>query len=306
MAHTITQLATQIDFQCEEVAWAAGIAELTGWRDQGIGGPIGVLRIIEPPQYANLTGPVEREDLPKDLRAKVPIKSPPGRFSQRVHKIQSKHRLEVLLSDVPPRARTVPLSGRTPRNVPLRRVNGWKMREDFLRLKRNTGALVDFLNRYGAWNFVTSPFPNHGDWKPEIVLPDQIWYISNLEMTKATPVDLPIVPPGQYDAQNTFSKGLIEPRWWFDKLIARPYIDTRPEFPHLVINAARCFDVIRVSITIDHLRGSKFRVCARPDCGMPFAIKSQHRRIYCRQYCGHLESIRKQRREKSIATERND
>ena len=52
---------------------------------------------------------------------------------------------------------------------------------------------------------------------------------------------------------------------------------------------------ILVSIYIDHLRGVKFRFCARRDCRHPFEVTSRHKRKYCQQYCAHLESVRRMR-----------
>ena len=40
----------------------------------------------------------------------------------------------------------------------------------------------------------------------------------------------------------------------------------------------------------------KTKVCARPDCGKEFPVTSKHKRRYCTQYCGHLESIRRNRK----------
>jgi hypothetical protein len=53
---------------------------------------------------------------------------------------------------------------------------------------------------------------------------------------------------------------------------------------------------ILISIYLDHLRGARFRFCARPDCRMPFEIETRHARRYCREYCAHLESLRRMRR----------
>lgn len=37
--------------------------------------------------------------------------------------------------------------------------------------------------------------------------------------------------------------------------------------------------------------------CKRPDCGNLFRATDDARKIFCSQYCGHLESMRKKRRE---------
>ncbi len=53
---------------------------------------------------------------------------------------------------------------------------------------------------------------------------------------------------------------------------------------------------IFATIHIDHLAGTKFRMCARPDCSKFFEITSKHKRKYCSQYCGHFESLRRTRK----------
>ena len=47
------------------------------------------------------------------------------------------------------------------------------------------------------------------------------------------------------------------------------------------------------SVRIDHARSAKFMACARPDCAMVFPKRAG--KIYCQQYCGHIESLRRTR-----------
>ncbi len=42
--------------------------------------------------------------------------------------------------------------------------------------------------------------------------------------------------------------------------------------------ARSTFSAILVSIYLDHLRGARFRLCARPDCRKPYEIESNHQR----------------------------
>jgi hypothetical protein len=66
--------------------------------------------------------------------------------------------------------------------------------------------------------------------------------------------------------------------------------------PYFKVLTDSCQIAIRVTSTIDLMREMKFRVCARPDCQIPFPVTSKHSRSYCTQYCAHLESVRRSRR----------
>jgi hypothetical protein len=57
-----------------------------------------------------------------------------------------------------------------------------------------------------------------------------------------------------------------------------------------------CFwSAVLLSLQIDLVKGTRFRTCSRPDCGIPYPITNRHERKYCSQYCGHLESLRRKR-----------
>ena len=71
-------------------------------------------------------------------------------------------------------------------------------------------------------------------------------------------------------------------------------LTTRVEYPYFVHATEYCLDAIRGSITFDFLRGAKFGICKREDCGTPFEM-SHKGKVYCSQYCGHLVSLRKKR-----------
>lgn len=289
MAHNTIELPAEIDLRCQQAAWTAGIAKYVGWKDSNIVAPEGVLRVIEPPQYAKLIQPVSRWLLPLDLQARVPVESSPGRSSRKIHKDPQSTPIEVIFCDVRTTAKGLD-------TVPSTRVDGWQMREDFLRLDHRTDVLLNFLNQYGVWHPSTTPnlYWRSVSVDPKIVLPDAIWYMSRPYYF--------FTSPGKYlqsrvDVQDTFRKALTSggEKWFDDELSRLGELNPRPKFPHFLIKAKTCFDVIRTTITIDHLRGTRFSTCARHDCEMPFAIESRHRKLYCQQYCAHLESVRRNR-----------
>jgi hypothetical protein len=65
-----------------------------------------------------------------------------------------------------------------------------------------------------------------------------------------------------------------------------------------ILKASDIASAILATIHVDRIRDAKFGFCARDDCRKPFEITSEHKRKYCEQYCGHLEAMRRQRRER--------
>jgi hypothetical protein len=69
------------------------------------------------------------------------------------------------------------------------------------------------------------------------------------------------------------------------------------KFPTGVLSTASLWELLLVTTFADIVRGFHFQQCERPDCEVTFPVETDHKRKYCCQYCGHLESMRKQRRE---------
>jgi hypothetical protein len=162
----------------------------------------------------------------------------------------------------------------------------WQMREEFLRLKKDHEALLNFANKWGRWDLETlQPVYERGtprnisDYRcPHFILPDQIWKL-----------------------QDSYRAALRAPAEdWLSKFATLRGLEKRSTFPYLTAKSLSCKEAIEITITIDLLKKVKFRVCARPDCDNVFSLDSKHKRKYCQQYCGHLESVRKQR----VATRR--
>ena len=304
MAQRTIQLPAEIELICKHQVWTAGVAEYLGWKDSPTGLPYAVLRIVEPTRYAKFTGESDPVFLPESISTRVPRDNSHDRFTGRLHRDKQGTLIDVIISDAALRKKTSEM-------VPEHQVDGWEMREEFLRLERRMDALLGFLNRYGMWRPETSPHffgpasHPYDSWEPRIVVPEQIWLahrpfrtsgisLKDMEWTKANLVDV----------QTSIRAALTcEPHEWFDLNWSNvDLFGPRPAFPHFVINADYSFDVICKTVTIDHLRGTKFRNCARPDCPMPFAIESQHKRLYCRNYCAHLESVRRNRKSRENRT----
>lgn len=143
--------------------------------------------------------------------------------------------------------------------------DAWQLRDDFLRLKGDNEGALAFLNKWGRW----SPVRGYVDMAEIVAL------------------------------QQAVKDALTSPaeRWFRGGYASPPRVNSRSsEFPYFVILTDACEAAIRTTTTADLLRQLRFKTCARPDCGMPFPITSRHERNYCKQYCAHLESVRRGRK----------
>jgi predicted RNA-binding Zn ribbon-like protein len=67
--------------------------------------------------------------------------------------------------------------------------------------------------------------------------------------------------------------------------------------PRVTITTCTFYESLLLTLAVDRVERAKVRKCARPDCGILFSNTSAHKRKFCTWYCGHIESVRKQRRE---------
>ncbi len=150
--------------------------------------------------------------------------------------------------------------------------NAWQLRDAFLRITPEPRQILNFLNRWGRWK--TNNYVRLEDF-----------------------VDL------QKIVRNALASSTPE-EWfkWHDELDL--WWDRKTEFPYFSFETFDCEPAIRMTVTIDLLRQVKFRICARADCVQPFSITSAHKRKYCTQYCGHLESLRRRRKKSNTARPR--
>jgi hypothetical protein len=143
--------------------------------------------------------------------------------------------------------------------------DAWILRDELLKLEPEPEAVLAFLTKWGRW----TEFRNYVD-APEIVA-----------------------------LQQAVRQGLTaKPANWFQSSYAAPLtVNSRTSgFPYFVMLTDSSEKAIRMATTIDLLRELKFKTCARSDCGMPFQVTSKHEKSYCRQYCAHLESVRRARK----------
>jgi hypothetical protein len=152
-------------------------------------------------------------------------------------------------------------------------VDPWELRKEFLRIPRNTQDLASFLNKCGNWA---------GPW--DDAAPEGSAYFQAERFWEDRETLIGVIKAGVSDWDNSPSD--------FGLTLIR-----RSKYPQLILADRLCRDAILHSVTVDLLRGTKFHLCARKDCRTPFAVTNGHKKIFCTQYCGHLVSQRKGRKQ---------
>ena len=174
------------------------------------------------------------------------------------------------------------------RNMPTlaRELYPWELREQFLAVDKHPDEVVNFLNRT-AW---------HGGPHEETDWP-RGRRMRNVEDFTQLQNLVRIALRRRYknwknlkarflERTNVLLSGVEATIRWSKK---RPVVRIEVESP---------FDAIIVSVKIDAMMGERFRFCARRDCQRLYKVRSRHSRRYCRQYCAHIENVRRTRKRK--------
>ena len=259
MAHRI-QLPVEFRFEVEPIRYAPGAVRLRKWLH---GGQNLSWTVSEPREFAGVSCDafgISRHELPQFVQQQL------EKQSQRLGPALKGIDLDGVLCVYP--------EGCNLKNRPkARAIDPWQLRHDFLHLKHSSEALLSFLNRSGKWSANTRPTLNSRyDTAPGFILEEEIW------------------------RQQAFVKAALtkDPSEWLE---VHPFrFRPRSKYPHFVHTADDCFGSIIDSITIDFVRRVPFRICKRSDCGTPFAADRKGKQ-YCSQYCAHLVSVRRNRKE---------
>jgi hypothetical protein len=67
----------------------------------------------------------------------------------------------------------------------------------------------------------------------------------------------------------------------------------------VIVTTTTFLEALLLTLTVDRVQGAKVRKCARPDCGVTFSSMGGHKKKYCNWYCGHIESVRRGRKQKT-------
>lgn len=163
----------------------------------------------------------------------------------------------------------------------------WEKRDEFLRLRKgDNDALLSFLNTVGLLGVFTV---SEEDKVCRMKGPDGISYSANYQPCNEVQEIWHIRRLIQGSLENLSSEtgeyGDFKLRLATLRGTARATITT-----------TTFLEALTLTLRIDRLLGAKVQKCSRPDCGVTFTVASGHQKKYCTWYCGHLESVRKQRR----------
>jgi hypothetical protein len=167
----------------------------------------------------------------------------------------------------------------------------WTLRDRFLRLHHDEAELLEFLNMAGGWG--TSPgagflYDGRPPTPAERCPVSEFWeWQDTCKLLMTNPLAFwsevyPRLDQAKREVLNDFT--------------VRLQVTVENKRFQAITRVWGTLRLILLSIFIDLLNRAKFRQCARPDCFGIFQIETRHRRIYCSQYCGHLESVRRNRR----------
>jgi hypothetical protein len=183
-------------------------------------------------------------------------------------------------------------------------LDGWACREQFFKLPQTKDAYVAFLNKVGLWfppavSRETAMAPNCDeshtypakDVLARLFMVGNVWaFRGALKQSLAFPDEF--IEAYAHSEKGKTSKSFLS-KFELDGSVPVAVIETT------------CFqELLIATVCADIIRGFKFQFCRRKDCRIPFAAETAHRRKFCSQYCGHLESVRKQRRNKKKKTVR--
>ena len=178
----------------------------------------------------------------------------------------------------------------------LSELNGWHWRDEFFRLPEDDlDPLAAFLNEVGAWpsSADSTDIPGHAIRYPVFVQPDDVWaFRENLNYA--------LLDRNRKWFKETVTPVLPKPKTWLDLYPPQPANDFELRFELSgvaagVVTLTNARHMLFATVLADVARGIRFKTCKRKDCRNPFAIESGHKRDYCGQYCGHLESVRRNR-----------
>lgn len=146
--------------------------------------------------------------------------------------------------------------------------DAWQLRDDFMRVNASDeSSVLAFLNRWGRWEL-----------RRYALLQGLARFQQKIRRALVSPPDEWL--SSEFNLLN---------------LDADLDLQRKSEYPYFTMDTVECKSAISTTVTLDLLRQVRFETCARHDCGQPFPITSRHKRKFCSQYCGHLESVRKAR-----------
>ena len=174
---------------------------------------------------------------------------------------------------------------------PMPQFDPWEKRGEFFRLKNNdTEGLLRFLRSVGLLQ--RTGLGNIGE---------GVEQSTKASSGRGMPFEVNYSP--QVRASNIWGlreliKGSLETG--SDELGDWSDFQTRivrtKDGPRIMLTTTTFVDAMLLTLNVDRVLRAKVRKCARPDCPALFSITEKYKKKYCTWDCGHVESVRRQRR----------
>ncbi|MGA3136876.1 MAG: hypothetical protein ABSC88_12880 [Terracidiphilus sp.] len=183
------------------------------------------------------------------------------------------------------------LLARSPGKPAEESVDPYKMRDEFFDLKDDLDRLLVFVRKWGLW-----------DTRELSICPEE-----TLEPISRNGIPC-ILPHLIWRKQTEYRKVLCAaPERWLSQPEKRIHIVQKAQKPYFFANQRPfadpeiCQNAIVATITLDHLTGSRFRICAKPGCNRLF--KPVRRQKHCSRACAHAMAVQayRDRAKKKVA-----
>jgi hypothetical protein len=325
----IFEIPFQLDFRPQSVEWAAVEARLLCWAtefgesDRRSFHPAGAMppRFLDDCAIADLTLPDGFSPLGRSLRAAIPWAHLPAPLAVLCGPPSTKFTADeknLIYPEIPEKATRAsfgfligkpegapPPDGTAglgnfiqdkglaariadvigePNAAPVPRgkiANAHEMREEFLALDGELPGIVAFAEKWGLWD-CDSQLNREA--------------VASLYGGRFAPRFFCVLPRVIQDKQTEYRAALRgKPSAWLSGPKANIKTVQRDRKPFFFVEPPDCRSAIEATITLDLLRGAKFDVCKRADCGSLFEFQSDHERLYCSQRCAHLVAVRESR-----------
>lgn len=187
--------------------------------------------------------------------------------------------------------------GKDPAKVPLSELDGWKVRDEFLRLPEDPRKLAAFLNTVGAWSSDPEEAALDSRRFPIYAHLDDLWMfradLRDALLGEHRGSFIRSVAPRLKKA-STLADLQMEPYSWANNFPFRFELSDVAAGLVTITNARR---MLLATVFVDIANGLRFKVCQRPDCDRRkiFPIESRHERKFCDWYCAHITTVRKNR-----------
>jgi hypothetical protein len=269
VAHkTHFQITAEFEFKPIRSNWTQNTATVLGWQlPSGTTLPSVINASIDSGPLGGKIIQFSKGYSPTWLSDLLPDRSHPRR------KIPDSKALAAMFREVPI---DIFVSNRTPNLQEEFKIrDAWEMRDEFLRIPAGPAEHLEFMQRWGEFREFSKVGP------AKVVT---LFQINSLRRTIASGMSGPT------------QDWLENHPWWESFEIVLGDCFPYPSWSHFQIDSA-----LYATVTVDCWRGTRFSLCERHDCKLPFALTGRSDKRFCTNYCAHLTSVRKRASAKAAA-----